>query len=171
MKLQIINSQISDLSKIFDLYRQATTLMKSKNQVSWPNFTEDLIVNEIKENRQWKLIIEDQIACIWATTKSDPLIWGSANETPSVYIHRIATDSNFRGRNLVKEIITWANVYGKKENLEYIRLDTVGNNLGLIKHYTKLGFDFLGTKKLDNTEGLPAHYKEDVVCYFQKEIN
>ena len=64
----------------------------------------------------------------------------------------------------------WANIYGKKNNLKYIRMDTVGLNKPLIAHYEKLGFQFLGTKKLNNTVGLPDHYKKGEVCYFQKKI-
>jgi len=168
--MNIKNSQPEDLPQIFNLYSLATDYMKSKNQVHWPEFPEELILNEIKEKRQWKLLIDDQIACIWATTLNDELIWGSKNNEPSLYIHRIATDPNFRGRNLVSHLIDWAIDYGKKQNLEFLRMDTVGLNKGLIAHYEKLGFNFLGTKALENTDGLPDHYKAGAVCYFQMPI-
>ncbi len=168
--MKIENSQLADVPKIFDLYRLATNFMKSKNQVHWPEFSASLILNEIDEHRQWKLLIDEQIACIWATAVNDELIWGNKNNEPSLYIHRIATNPDFRGQNLVKKLISWANAYGKKNNLKYIRMDTVGLNKPLIALYEKLGFQFLGTKKLKNTVGLPDHYKEGEVCYFQKEI-
>jgi ribosomal protein S18 acetylase RimI-like enzyme len=101
---------------------------------------------------------------------NDELIWGNENNEPSLYIHRIATNPVFRGQNLVGELIDWANEFGKKKNLTYIRMDTVGLNKGLIGHYEKLGFQFLGTKEIENTKGLPEHYKEGEVCFFQKEI-
>jgi ribosomal protein S18 acetylase RimI-like enzyme len=144
--------------------------MKAKNQVYWPEFSKELIVNEIAENRQWKLMIDGQIACIWATALSDALIWGEDDTDPSVYIHRIATNPEFRGQNLVKELIIWANEFGARKNRKFIRMDTVGLNKGLIAHYEKLGFDFLGTKEIENTDGLPAHYKDGEVCFFQKDI-
>lgn len=168
--MTIKNSKLTDVPKIFELYRIATDFMKSKNQVSWPEFPKELIINEIEENRQWKLLINEQIACIWATTLNDELIWGNENNEPSVYIHRIATNPEFRGQNLVKTLITWANEFGKKKSLNYIRMDTVGLNKGLIAHYEKFGFEFLGTKYIENTNGLPEHYKDGEVCYFQKEI-
>ncbi|WP_281541118.1 hypothetical protein [Maribacter aestuarii] len=49
-------------------------------------------------------------------------------------------------------------------------MDTVGLNSGLIGHYEKLGFEFLGTKKLKDTNGLPEHYQRGIVCFFQKAI-
>lgn len=168
--MTIKNSELTDVLKIFDLYRIATDYMKSKNQVYWPKFPKDLILSEIEENRQWKLLIDGKIACIWATTLNDELIWKNKNNEPSLYIHRIATNPDFRGQNLVKKLISWANEFGKHQGLKYIRMDTVGLNKGLIGHYEKLGFQFLGTKELKNTNGLPEHYKDGVVCYFQKEI-
>lgn len=166
----IKNSQLTDIPKIFDLYEKATAYMKSKKQVYWPEFPKQLVIDEIEESRQWKLVIDGEIACIWATTFTDELIWGDKNIEPSLYIHRIATDSNFRGRNLVGKLIDWANAYGKENNLKYLRMDTVGHNKGLITHYEKLGFQFLGIKPLENTIGLPDHYKEGEVCFFQKEV-
>jgi hypothetical protein len=48
---------------------------KNKNVVVWPNFDQHLIETELSENRQWKLIIENQIACVWAITFNDAEIW------------------------------------------------------------------------------------------------
>jgi GNAT superfamily N-acetyltransferase len=169
--MEILNSNLADLPTIFDLYRVATEYMKSKNQVYWPEFPKELIVKEIEEKRQWKIIIDGQIACIWAITQNDELIWGNKNNEASVYIHRISTNPKFRGQNLVKQIVNWANDYCKRNSLKFIRMDTVGFNNGLINHYEKLGFDFLGTKELENTDGLPNHYNDGEVCLFQIEVD
>jgi len=168
--MKIENSQPTDIARIFELYKIATEYMKSKGQVYWPSFQKELIENEIEEKRQWKLSIDGEIACIWATTLHDELIWAGHTQEPSVYIHRIATNPEFRGQNLVQKLVTWANAYGLSQNLLYIRLDTVGLNKGLINHYQKHGFDFLGAKALKDTTGLPDHYQEGEVCYFQKAI-
>lgn len=167
--MKIENSGLSDVSEIFNLYRIATEYMKSKNQVHWPEFSKELVLNEIEENRQWKLLIDEKIACIWATTLNDELIWGNKKE-PSLYIHRIAASPEFRGQKLVKKLIDWANKFGKNKNLKFIRMDTVGLNEGLIRHYEKSGFEFLGAKRIENTNGLPEHYNKGEVCYFQKSI-
>ena len=168
--MKIDNSDINDLEKILELYQEATKLMESKNQVSWPKFSTALITNAINELRQWKLTVKNEIVCIWTTTTNDELIWGTENNTPSIYIHRISTSPNFRGRNLVKHIVNWADTYCTTNNLKFIRMDTVGLNRGLITHYEKLGFNFIGTKNLKNTIGLPAHYNEAPVCLFEREV-
>ena len=172
MNVQIQNSNISDIDEIFRLYKIATDFQKTKkHSVSWPEFEKSLVKTEIVEKRQWKIIINNKIACVWATTFNDPEIWEERNSDPSVYIHRIATNSDFRGQNLVEQIVTWVKVFAKENNKKFVRMDTVGNNQGLINHYTKCGFDFLGLFKLKNTEGLPAHYHNATVSLFQIALN
>lgn len=168
--MHIQNSTISDLTKIFELYRIASAFMKSKGQVYWPEFDKDMVITEIKEDRQFKIIIENEIACIWAIALNDELIWGSIDNQPSVYLHRIATNPNFRGKNFVGEITKWADDYCIKNNLKYVRMDTIGNNQGLIKHYGKHGFEFIGSVVLENTLGLPEHYNDGPVSLFQREV-
>lgn len=163
----IKNSLISDIDEIFRLYRIATDFQKIKFTVHWPEFDRKLIETEILENRQWKLLVKEEIACVWATTFNDPQIWEERNNDPSVYIHRIAANPNFRGQNLVGEIVNWAKNYAIENDKKYIRMDTVGNNPGLIKYYKQCGFDFLGLFKPRNTNGLPAHYNNATVSLFQ----
>ena len=165
--MNIYNSQIEDIDHIFELYEIATNFQNEKSMVAWPNFERKLIEKEIRENRQWKLIIDDQIACIWATTESDPQIWGAKNNDPSIYIHRISTSPKFRGRHLVKNIVKWARKCAEKRNKKYIRMDTVGKNTGLINHYKVCGFDFIGISKLQHTSELPLHYQNATVSLFQ----
>ncbi len=165
--MNIQNSQSEDINMIFDLYKIATDLQKSKSVVPWPDFDRALIRKEINEKRQWKIVINNKIACVWAITYSDPQIWQKRNEDPAIYIHRISTNPNFRGRNLVGEIVKWSINHARETNKKYIRMDTVGENMGLINHYKKCGFDFLGLSKLKSTIGLPAHYHNATVSLFQ----
>jgi RimJ/RimL family protein N-acetyltransferase len=171
MNLQINNSSIHDIDEIFRLYKIATDFQKTRFSVHWPEFDRKLVETEILENRQWKIVIDSKIACIWATTFNDPQIWEERNEDPSVYIHRIATNPDFRGQNLVGQIVEWVKIYAKENQKEFVRMDTVGDNIGLVRYYEKCGFDFLGLLKLKNTEGLPAHYDNATVSLFQLTLN
>jgi RimJ/RimL family protein N-acetyltransferase len=170
MNFQIQNSNSNDTDEIFRLYKIATDFQKTRFTSHWPEFDRELIEIEISENRQWKIISEGKIACVWATTFNDPQIWEERNEDPAVYIHRIATNPDFRGQNLVGKIVEWAKNYAKENQKQYIRMDTVGYNLGLINYYTRCGFDFLGLLKLKNTGGLPAHYENATVSLFEIEV-
>jgi len=171
MNFQIQNSNINDIDDIFRLYKLATDFQKTRFTVHWPEFDRTLIETEIAENRQWKIVTDDKIVCVWATTFNDPQIWEERNEDPAIYIHRIATNPDFRGQNLVGQIVEWVKIYAKEIQKQFVRMDTVGDNPGLINYYIKCGFDFLGLLKLKNTEGLPAHYDNATVSLFQMTIN
>jgi len=170
-KMKIINSTAADIDEIFRLYEAATALQATKSSVVWPAFERSLVEKEIAENHQWKMMDGDMVACVWATTFSDPLIWEEKNADPSVYIHRIASNPAWQGKNLVLQIVDWAKQYARTNYKQYIRLDTVGNNLGLIKHYQYCGFDFLGLVKLKTTAGLPAHYNNASVSLFELQLH
>lgn len=171
--MQIANSNISDIEEIFKLYELATNFQKSKKEVVvWPAFERALVETEIAENRQWKLLINGEVACVWAITFSDEQIWEKRNQDRAIYIHRIATNPNFRGQGFVQKIVDWAKVYAPSVDKKFIRLDTMGNNVGLIELYKKAGFDFLGFFKLKNTDKLPEHYRTELpACLFEIDLN
>ncbi len=167
----IQNSTLNDLQEILALYRTATNYQKIKfPENQWPVFSQELIETEIGENRQWKLMEENKIACIWAHTFSDPQIWEERNADPAIYIHRIATNPAFRGRNYVSEVVIWVRNFAKQNEKKFIRLDTCGENKKLITHYTNCGFDFLGMRRLKNSDGLPSHYVNAEVCFFEIKL-
>lgn len=169
--MKIANATLIDITEIFRLYGIASAYQKTKKTVVvWPEFDRILVETELAENRQFKLSINDQIACVWAVTFTDAGIWEERNTDAAVYIHRIAVHPEYRGRNLVEVVVTWAREYAKANNKRFIRLDTVGNNTKLIAHYTKAGFDFLGLHNLKSKSNLPEHYSEAPVSLFQIDL-
>ena len=168
--MEILNSTIADIDKIFDLYRMAAQYMKERFPVHFPEFNRNMVIKEIEEARQWKMLMDGELACIWAITWSDPQIWEEKDADPSIYIHRITTVPVFRGRHLVKEIVQWAKQYAKEHGKVYVRLDTVGENQKLIQHYEESGFTFLGMVQLKDTRGLPDHYQLDKVSLFELKV-
>jgi GNAT superfamily N-acetyltransferase len=169
--MRIENSVAADITEIFRLYNFASDYQKSKQTVVvWPQFDRRLVETEVAENRQWKLIIDKQIACVWATTFTDEQIWEERNTDAAVYIHRIATNPDFRGNNFISIIVEWARQYAKVHNKDFVRLDTLGNNTKLIEYYTKAGFQFLGMFDLKNTDRLPVHYHNVPACLFEIKL-
>ena len=168
--MHITNSLKGDIDEIFSLYAVATNYQKERYKLHWPEFDYKMVEDEIAENRQWKLMIDGEIACIWATTFTDPLIWEERNIDPSVYIHRIATNEHCRGRNFVIDVVKWSKNYAALNDKKFVRLDTVGLNEKLIAHYTKCGFSFLELTKLKDTNGLPAHYHNADISLFELEV-
>ena len=169
--ISIENSTHKDINSIFYLYSIATDYQKIHFPDNlWPEFERSLVETEIAENRQWKLLIDQEIACIWAITFSDPQIWEGKNDDPAIYIHRIATNPNFRGQKFVSKIVEWALEYAASQDKSYIRMDTCGDNKVLINHYVNCGFKFLGMDKIASSEGLPSHYHDADVCLFEIKL-
>jgi len=107
--MSITTSSLGDISEIFRLYALASDFQKIKfPQNQWPEFNRNLITTEITENRQFKLLIDNKVACVWAVTYSDPQIWEDRENEFSIYIHRIATNPEFRGNNFVQTIVDWS---------------------------------------------------------------
>lgn len=168
--MEIKNSQIEDLETIFRLYDHAIAYQKTVFNKHWQGFEQDLIETEIRENRQWKIIIDNEVACIFAITFNDAVIWKEKDAQPSIYIHRIVTNPEFRGVGFVEKIIDWAKEYCLAQGKMFVRLDTWGDNPKLIDYYIKCGFDYVETIKMENTEGLPAHYNAVTLALFEIKV-
>lgn len=163
-------STINDIDVIFQFYDSAVAYQKTKFDKHWQGFETELIKKEIAENRQWKIIIDNKIACVFAITFEDKSIWKEKNDDKAVYFHRIVTHPEFKGQNFVKKIIAWGKQFANEKKLEYLRLDTWGDNIELIEYYQKCGFEFLGIITPDYN-GLPKHYDGIMLSLFEIKLN
>ncbi|HEX6847751.1 MAG TPA: GNAT family N-acetyltransferase [Chitinophagaceae bacterium] len=172
MNGKIVNCIANDIDEVLWLYQSARDLQAEKAMVVWPVFDKMFIQKEIEEQRQWKLNIANSIACNWAITFDDKQIWREKEKGDAIYIHRIATRPAFRGNRYIDRIVTWAKEYAIHKNKRFVRLDTLGNNVGLIRHYTSAGFQYLGMFELPDTSNLPLHYqKEPNCCLFEIDLD
>ena len=165
--MHIENSSIADIDEIFRFYDLAIEFQKKVSDQHWLPFERSLVEKEIAEQRQWKIIIDGRIVCVFCIAWNDPQIWGERDKEPSIYIHRIVTHPDFRGKNFVVEIINWALVYGREKERKFLRMDTWGDNAKLREYYTKCGFKFLGVVKPASPELLPAHYADITLSLFE----
>ena len=168
--MQIINSSIDDIDTIFTLYDAAVAFQKIKFDRHWLSFDREMVEKEIAENRQWKIMEGDEVACIFAIAYQDPFIWKERDGDPSVYIHRIVTHPDYHGRQYIKTIIEWARKHAKETRKEYIRMDTWGDNEALIKYYVACGFNFLGTIVPTASDDLPKHYSTIFLSLFEIKV-
>ena len=158
MNMEILNSTTADIETIFELYDAAIAHQKAVSHLHWLPFERSLVEAEIAEGRQWKIMVEGQIACIFVTAYSDPDIWGEKDGAPSVYLHRIVTHPKFRGQNFVAVIVQWAKTHGSILGKKFVRLDTWSENPRLKEHYLRCGFQFVGVITPTNFTTLPSHY-------------
>ena len=163
-------SKTHDIDAIFKLYDQAAEFQKTVFHKHWAGFERSLVEKEIAESRQWKILSNGEIACIFAITFNDPLIWREKDSDPSIYIHRIVTNPSFRGGRYVKDIVKWALDYAPGIGKEFIRMDTWGDNEKLKEYYLSCGFEYLGITQMDNTDGLPKHYEGLSLALFEIKV-
>lgn len=158
--MEILNTTTEDFEFIFWLYDQATTYQKQVTDKHWMGFEKSRVTLEITEKRHWKIIEGNDIVCTFVTTFNDPDIWQKRDADPAVYIHRIATNPNFRGNGYVKKIVQWVKEYAKSTGKRFVRMDTHSGNDRLNAHYIGCGFVYLGVTELHNVENLPMHYQQ-----------
>lgn len=163
--MKIENCTLDDLKAIMVLYDSARELQRQRQMVEWPLFEISFIEKGIMEKRQWKLVNDDNsILCTWTITYEDKDIWEEKENGDAIYIHRIATNPEFRGNRYINDIVNWAKAFTTDLDRRFIRLDTLGNNTKLIEHYTSAGFNFLGVFQLASIENLPGHYHTESKC-------
>jgi GNAT superfamily N-acetyltransferase len=165
--MKITNSNLDDIEKIFELYDAGTAYQKVNAPRHWKGFEKKLIEAEIAEKRHWKILENDEIACTFATTFNDAVIWGERDQEASLYIHRIATNPDFRGRAYVHHIVHWAREYAANSGRQYIRMDTGSGNQKLNDYYTSHGFEYKGITSLGETPELPEHYQNASFSLFE----
>lgn len=158
---------ISDIDFILYLNKEAIAYQRSKGYNLWPVFERSLIETELKENRSWKLIDGEIIACTFSVLYSDPLIWQERNSDPAVYLHRIAVNPCYKGRQLITVVRDWAILHAKEMNKRFVRMDTWGNNLNMREYYIRHGFSYLGQSFLKKEE---EHYGGKELSLLQIEV-
>ncbi|HWY09876.1 MAG TPA: GNAT family N-acetyltransferase [Bacteroidia bacterium] len=168
--MHITNSSIEDLKIIFELFDSAIAYQKRKGYELWPRFSRQLIEIEIKEKRHWKIMEGDIIVCIFSVMYNDPVIWGEKDKDPAIYLHRITTNPDFKGKCMMEMIKHWAVGHAKQNNKKYLRMDTWGNNEILRNYYINCGFNYIGQQRLEKVEGLPEHYGGSLLSLFENEI-
>ncbi len=168
--MKIVRSTPADVGLIMDLYDAATAYQKTVALKAWQGFDPAIVVEAIASGRQWNIVENEQIACVFTLTYEDELIWKEKNADAAIYIHRIATNPAFRGKNYVKHIVAWAKTFARCYHKDFIRMDTGSGNDKLNQYYVSCGFNYLGITEMGEAEGLPAHYKNGSFSLFEMAV-
>jgi len=166
----ILKSTLSDINSLFVLYDEATAYMKQFTTTYWRGFERSLVETEIKEGRQYKIVENGEIACVFVITFNDATIWQEADADQAIYIHRIATNRSFSGNNYVQQIVNWAIAYALENGKDFVRLDTGADNEKINTYYQNCGFTFKGVTGITYTDDLPEHYKGGKFSLFEIDL-
>lgn len=168
--MTIQKSCLEDIDAIFYLYDEATAYQKKHQNKSWNGFDRKQIKTEIKNKSHFIIKEGNTVTCTFVIAFDSLLIWKEANKDPAVYLHRIATHPDFRGRGYVKAIAEWSKVLAVKHNKFFIRLDTHTENDKINAYYSSCGFTNKGISYLHQTPNLPEHYKAGEFTLFEMKV-
>jgi ribosomal protein S18 acetylase RimI-like enzyme len=75
----------------------------------------------------------------------DRNLWGPDGHESNVYLHRLAINRDYAGRNLGADIVKWAETGVSFPGKTVMRLDCIASNPQLNAFYASLGYTFKGT--------------------------
>ena len=157
--MEILKCQLEDLETLFQMYDIAIAYQKTVFEKQWEYFDPEQVTREIEAGLHWKVIIDQKLAAVFLISEADEQLWKEKAIEPAVYLHRIVTHPDFRGRGLMQVIVDWANDYCNTHAKPWIRIDTWGDNQRLIDYYSRFGFQHIDTIDLADLTGYPVHYK------------
>ena len=161
---------LHDLPEMLDVYAHARDYQIKVGQASYPVFTSDDFEKDILEGAYYKIVINEKTAAFFYIGFEDELIWDERENHCSVYLHRIVTHPDFKGKNLMQFVTDFAVSFAKKHDRRFVRMDTWNNNEPLKNYYLKFGFQIVGTRKLPEDERLHAHYWGETCVYFEMKV-
>ena len=126
---------------------------------------------DIENKLQYKIVIDNNIACIFSICYSDKIIWREREKGDSLYLHRIAVNPVHKGQKQFGKILNWCVDYAIKRELQHIRMDTWADNPNLVKYYKSFGFRIVGNLTTPNSEELPIQQRNNKVVLLEFEVN
>ncbi len=161
---------LHDLPEMIDIYAYARDYQIKAGQSTFPVFESEDFEKDISASAYYKIVKAGITAAIFYIGFEDELIWDERENYCSVYLHRIVTHPDFKGKNLMQTVIDFALSFAKKHNRRFVRMDTWNNNEPLKNYYLKFGFQIVGMRTLPNDARLNPHYWGETCVYLELKV-
>ncbi len=159
---------MEDVEKIYSIYNLA---IETKTQPNWKIDdypSKNTAIDGIKNNELFvKVFNEEIVGTVILNRCQDSqykLVEWSEETDKVLVIHTLVISPNHENKNFGSELVEFAKEYGKKLDLDYIRLDTYMDNSKACRLYEKLGYSYRGLVdlKLKNFIGLFRCYDKKI---------
>ena len=168
---KIVNTAEADLDFIYALFEEAIAYQRLNNFTVWNGFDKNILISEVKNKGQYKIIVKDDITCVFSVCKNDPFTWGERDNGDAIYLHRIVVNPLFRGQRQFEKILEWSVLFAMERNISFIRMDTwADNKSGIINYYKKYGFTFLGNVITPDHPDLPIQNRKLEVALLEYTV-
>ncbi len=168
---KIIHTTKNDLDFIYWLFDEAIAYQKRKNFTVWKGYDKNVLQKDILNELQYKIIIANEIACVFSICYTDPVIWREKEKGDAIYLHRIVVNPKYKGEKQFKKILDWTIEHAKQKKLNFVRMDTWADNPNIIGYYQSFGFIFLGTYTTPETEELPKSHRNLELALLEFKLN
>jgi GNAT superfamily N-acetyltransferase len=170
MDYSIVHTTEADLPIIYWLFEEAIAYQQRQGYIVWNGYSKEALQDDIALKRQYKIEIDGEIACIFTVFYSDEYIWGALEQDQAVYLHRVVTNPNFRGRNLFQIVFDWTVAHAHAMGKALFRIDTWADNPKLVSYYLGFGFKHLGNLVTPDTPALPLPYRSVHVSLLELDL-
>ncbi len=92
-RLEIVNTTPQDLEQIHTFFEESIRYQLEHALPDWKNYDRNAIVNDIRNNLQYKIISNDQMAIVFSVCYADKIIWREHERGDALYLHRIVCQS------------------------------------------------------------------------------
>lgn len=164
------NTEMSDLSLIFNLFDQSIQYQEKHGYPAWRNYDKNAIIRDIENKNQYKVVIDSAIAIVFSVCYTDKIIWRDFEKGDAMYLHRIVVNPAFKGQKLFGIILDWAKNHGKQKGLINIRMDTWSANPNIVNYYKGFGFSFIENYTTPDTSELPIHNRNLALSLLEYKI-
>lgn len=168
--IKITNTSLEDWDIIMGLFRKAIELQGKNSYKVWAEIDEVELKKDIENRRQYKILKDNNVLCVFSVQFNDPFIWGKKDQNNAIYLHRIVVNPNFKGQKQFKTVLNWAKQYALQNHLQYVRMDTWADNAKIISYYQTFGFKFIGNHQTGNEPELPLQNRNLKVALLEMDI-
>lgn len=160
---------LKDIDAILEMTKACAKHMISNGILQWNEHYPNRIVFENDVKRDELYVIERGdiiIGCIVISTLMDeeylPIQWLTANDK-NVYVHRLAIHPDEQGKGLAQQLMDFAELDAKNQNVVSIRLDTFSQNKRNQNFYELRGYKRLGNIYFPKQSEFPFYCYEYVL--------
>lgn len=170
-KYKIVNTEAADLNFIYFLFQEAINFQKKNNFIVWKGYDKKVLKKDIENKLQYKILINEEIACVFSICYSDPYIWREMENGDAVYIHRMVVSPGHHGKKHFDKVLNWVLTDAKQKKLKFVRMDTWAENRRIIEYYKSFGFKFLENYKTPDTSDLPLQHRKLDLALLELKLN
>ena len=166
----IVNTEISDLDFIYQLFYEAIAFQKKNGYPAWPDYDKGILIKDIENKLQYKLVAKGEITYLFSICYSDKIIWRERDKDDAVYLHRMVANQKFNGQKRFGKIVECVQAQGRNKNLRFIRMDTWAANPKIIDYYQSFGFDVTGYFKTPDSDELPIQQRNNEIVLLEMKL-